>query len=707
MVRTLAAMHYPQAPRQELLEALHGHSVADPYRQLEDAAAEATQAWSLAQDTLARDYLDGLPGRSLMRHRLTELLAAGMVGVPVWRGERAFFMRRSADQEHAVLYVQDGDAPERALVDPGALSPDGTVTLDSWQPDKEGRLLAYQLSEGGDEESSLRVLDVGTGADVEAPIDRTRYSPVAWLPGGEAFFYVRRLPPGEVPAGEEQFHRRVWLHRLGTDPADDIRAHGDDLDKTNYYGVSVSRDGRWLVVTASAGTAPRDDVWLADLSAGPLDTPLLEPVQVGVDAQTSLYVGRDGRLYVLTDRDAPRRRLCVTTPQAPAYENWVDLVPEAADAVLEDFEILDGEGMPAPLLVVAHTQHAVSALTLCDLETGTDLARVPMPGLGSLAGVTARPDGGHELWFGYTDHVTPPQVHCFDARTGSVHLWADSPGRVDVPAVVARQVTYASADGTAVRMFVLHPASDGDRPAAPRPTILYGYGGFNVSLTPGYSASVLAWVEAGGIYAIANLRGGSEEGEAWHRAGMREHKQNVFDDFAAAAEWLVANGWCTRESLGISGGSNGGLLVGAALTQRPDLYAAVVCSAPLLDMVRYEQFGLGRTWNDEYGTAADPQELGWLLGYSPYHRVVEGTAYPAVLFTVFDSDTRVDPLHARKLCAALQHATSGDAPVLLRRERDVGHGARSVSRTVELSVDTMTFLAARTGLVLSDEGLSR
>ncbi|MDQ6650324.1 MAG: prolyl oligopeptidase family serine peptidase [Actinomycetota bacterium] len=696
-------MHYPQAPRDDLVEELHGRPVADPYRWLEDAADPGTQAWSLAQDELARDYLDSLPGRDRIRRRLTELLGAGLVTVPVWRGNRAFFQRRSSDQEHAVLYVRDGDGSERALVDPGALSPDGTVTLDAWQPDKEGRRLAYQLSEGGDEESSLRVLDVATGRPVDAPIDRTRYSPVAWLPGGEAFFYVRRLPPDQVPDGEQQFHRRVYLHRLGTSPDHDVRVHGDGLDKTNYYGVSVSRDGRWMVVSASAGTAPRDDVWLADLHGAAADSPRLEAVQLGVDAQTSLHVGRDGRLYVLTDRDAPRRRLCVASPEAPAYENWVDLVPESPDAVLEDFEILDGEGMPAPVLVIARTQHAVGMLTLCDLATGTELAPVPMPGLGSLVGLTARPEGGHEVWFGYTDHATPPQVHCFDTRTGAVSLWADAPGQVDVPRVSARQVTYAGADGTPVRMFVLHPAADPEQPPGPRPTILYGYGGFNVSLTPGYSATVLAWVEAGGVYAIANLRGGSEEGEAWHRAGMREHKQNVFDDFAAAAQWLVAGGWCTPELLGISGGSNGGLLVGAALTQRPELFAAVVCSAPLLDMVRYEQFGLGRTWNDEYGTAADPVELGWLLSYSPYHRVRPGTSYPAVLFTVFDSDTRVDPMHARKLCAALQHATTSDAPVLLRRERDVGHGARSVSRTVELAVDTTTFLAARTGLDLSAE----
>jgi prolyl oligopeptidase len=319
---------------------------------------------------------------------------------------------------------------------------------------------------------------------------------------------------------------------------------------------------------------------------------------------------------------------------------------------------------------------------------------VALPGLGSVSGLSGLPEGGTEVWLGWTSSTEPPRVHRWSADEG-LTLWEDAPGRADLPPVSSRLVEVTSKDGTVVRMQVLSPTHAPDRP---RPTVLYGYGGFNVSLTPGYTASALAWVAAGGVWVVANLRGGSEEGEAWHRAGMREHKQNVFDDFAACADHLVDEGWTTPEQLGIYGGSNGGLLVGAALTQRPEAYAAVVCSAPLLDMVRYEAFGLGRTWNDEYGTAADPVELGWLLGYSPYHRVTDGAEYPAVLFTVFDGDSRVDPLHARKLCAALQHATSSPRPVLLRDERDVGHGARSLSRTIGLSVDLLAFLAHHTGL---------
>jgi prolyl oligopeptidase len=321
---------------------------------------------------------------------------------------------------------------------------------------------------------------------------------------------------------------------------------------------------------------------------------------------------------------------------------------------------------------------------------------IALPGLGTAGGLSERPEGGHEAWFGYTDYTTPALVLRFDARDLSVGPWATAPGSVAVPSVTAKQVTFSSADGTLVRMLIVSGGS-ADRP---RPALLTGYGGFDISLTPAYSPLALAWVSAGGVYAVANLRGGSEEGEEWHRAGMLDKKQNVFDDFRCAASALIADGWTTAGQLAISGGSNGGLLVGAALVQAPSLYAAVICSAPLLDMVRYERFGLGQTWNVEYGSASDASQFSWLLSYSPYHHVVPGTDYPAVLFTVFTNDTRVDPVHAYKMCAALQHATSSGSPVLLRAEDQVGHGARAVSRTAELAGDTLAFAARYTGLVV-------
>ena len=705
--RPAAARPYPPARREDITEEIHGHLVADPYRWLEDADSPEARAWLAAQDALYREQAAALPGREALAARIGQLLGAGEAGVPAWRGGRCFYTRRAGGQEHAVLYTRAPGVGERVLIDPMAIDPGGTTTLDAWQPDKEGRLLAYQLSEGGSEESVLRVMDVATGADVDGPIDRCRYTPVAWLPGGRAFYYARRLAPGQVPDGEEQFHRRVYRHEVGSPADSDAMILGEGLDKTNYYDVSVSRDGRWLIITAAAGTAPRNDVWLGDLSAAGPAGPVLAVVQQGADAQAFCHVGNDGRLYIFTDRDAPRGRLCVADPARPGYPDWRDLIGPDPEAVLTGYAICDGAELARPVLLACWTRHAIGEVTEHDLAAGERLGAVPLPGVGTVAGISERPEGGHEAWIGYTDYSTPPQVLRYDARERTTTIWERAPGTADIPAIAARQVSYASADGTTVRMVVISAdggQADGQdgRPAGPRPAILYGYGGFSISLTPAYSAAILAWVQAGGVYAIAGLRGGGEEGEDWHRAGMRAAKQNVFDDFRAAADALIAGGWTTSAQLAISGGSNGGLLVGAALTQWPWLYAAVMCSAPLLDMIRYEKFGLGETWNDEYGTVADPEEAGWLLAYSPYHHVREGTAYPATLFTVFEGDSRVDPLHARKMCAAVQHATSApfaERPVLLRSERDVGHGARAISRSVSLSAETLAFAGWHTGLL--------
>ena len=683
---------YPPAERLDLVETLHGHRVADPYRWLEDPADPRTVQWSAAQDALAVEHLGALPGRERLAASLRELLAAGSVSVPLWRAGRAFSTRREPGQEHGVVLVTEPDGTERVLLDPMAIDPSGLTVLDGWVPDLEGRLLAHQLSTGGDESSVLHVLDVTTGEEVEPPIDRCRYSDVAWLPGGEEFLFVRMVAEDEVGPGEQAFHRRIWRHRVGTPTSEDVLVEAPGLyEDHTYYGVRVSRDGRWLVVTANVGTARRDSLWV-----GPVEGPLTPVLTQADDVQAGAWVERDGRLHVLTTDGAPRWRLVVADPERPQREHWRELVAEDPGSVLEGVRRL--ETPDGPRLVLARARHAVAELALHDVD-GAFLAPVPLPGTGSLTGLTVAdrdsPAQQGRLWIGWTDLVTPPQVHRFEA--GRLVLERTAPGAVAVPDVRTEQREFTSADGTTVRMFVVTPSGGG----GPRPLIATGYGGFGISREPAYTASALAWVAAGGAYALVSLRGGGEEGEEWHRAGHRAHKQNVFDDLHAAAEALIAAGDTAPDQLAITGGSNGGLLVGAALVQRPDLYRAVVCSAPLLDMVRYEEFSLGRTWNDEYGTAADPEELGWLLSYSPYHHVTDGTAYPAVLFTVFESDSRVDPLHARKMCAQVQHATSSPVathPVLLRRETDVGHGARSVSRTVGLATDQLAFLAARTGL---------
>ena len=688
--------YYPEAERLDLVENLHGHEVADPYRWLEDPADPRTVDWAQAQDRLARERLDALPGRDTLAGLIEPLVRTGTVGVPVWRAGRAFFTRRRADQEHAVLYVREPDGTQRPLLDVHAQDPSGRTVLDTWSPSREGTRLAYMTSVGGDEESRLYVLDVASGELIEGPIDRVKFSPVGWLPGGEELIYVRRLPPEAVPDGEEAFHRRVWRHRIGTDPdRSDVLLHGDGLDATMLYDLNTSADGRWLVIIATRGTARRNWLWVVDLHG---DQVPREVVAYEDDVRVHAWVERDGRLYLLTTHQADRWRLCVADPETPDVAQWTELVPEDPEAVLDDVRYLPGPRQ----LVALKTRHAVSELHRYDADTGKPSGPIELPGPGTVLALStvdgATAGGGDTVWIGWSDFRTPPSVLAY--RDGSTVVFEAAPGAVEPAAVSVRQVTYPSRDGTLVRMFIVAPEGE---PGGPRPTLLSGYGGFAISQLPTYRPDALAWVLAGGVYALAGLRGGAEEGEEWHRAGMREHKQNVFDDLHAAADHLVWQGWTSPDRLAISGGSNGGLLVGAALTQRPAAYRAVVCAKPLLDMVRYERFLIGRYWNHEYGTADDPVELGWLLGYSPYHRTVPGTEYPAVLFTSYENDARTDPCHPRKMCAALQHATAGDPqtrPVLLRRETEVGHGDRSVSRTVALQVDLLAFLAHHTGLAI-------
>ena len=521
-----------------------------------------------------------------------------------------------------MLHTVDPDGTERVLVDPVALDPTGATTLDTWQPSKEGHLLAYQLSVGGTEESVLHVMDVATGWPlVEGPIDRARYSPVAWLPGGEAYYYVRRLHPDLLPDGRGAVPppglAAPGRHRPGRPTCE---VFGDGLDMTNYYGVTVSMDGRWLVIGASAGTAPRNDLWLADLSDGDLDgAPSCGSCRQGVDASTSLHVGRDGRVYVFTDRDAPRGRLAVTSPDDPAYETWTDLVPEDDEAVLEGWAVLDGAGPTAPRRAAARccargpgTRWARSPCTTC-WPPASAPAPCRCPASGRSPGWPSGPRAGTRRGSATPTTSTPASVYRYDARTGETTLWATAPGtrrgaRGARPAggvhlgrrhrscgcscsSADQGAGPAAADGPLRLRRVRHP----DDPGLLRRGCSPGWRPAASTRSPSCAAA-------------------REEGEQWHRDGMRDNKQNVFDDFHAAAERLVADGWTTTGQLAISGGSNGGLLVGAALTQRPELYAAVVCSAPLLDMVRYEQFGLGATWSDEYGSAADRRGAGLAAG---------------------------------------------------------------------------------------------
>ena len=444
-----AAPEYPAAERLDLVDDLHGRAVPDPYRWLEDAADPRTVEWRAAQDALMDDERAAWTTRDHFAERIAELMGAGSVSPPYIRGDWTFTTRREPGQQFPVLYARDGSGAERAIFDPIAIDPAGVTTMDSWQPSKEGDRVAVQYSIGGDEESILTIIDTATGERIEDGIDRCRYSPVAWLPGGQRYYYVRRLAPELLPETEQKFHRRVYLHTVGANPEDDILVFGAGMTMTNYYGVEVSRDGRWLQVSASEGTEPRNDLWIADLAASPPEAPAFQLVQGDVDAQTSLHVGRNGLFYISTDRDAPRGRLLVSAPEHLWDEPWRELLPEESDSVLDGYAILDGPEMMRPLLLVSRTRHVVSELSVHDLDTGALIRTSPLPGAGTVGGPVERPDGGPIAWIVYTDHTTVPAIYSFDGRTEELSLFAEPPGVVDVPRVHSRQVTYASADGSA------------------------------------------------------------------------------------------------------------------------------------------------------------------------------------------------------------------------------------------------------------------
>jgi prolyl oligopeptidase len=692
-----AMARYPAAVRLSLAEELHGQAVSDPYRWLEDDRDPRTIAWLAAQqDLLATEQARWLVSR--WHATLEELNANDTETGPVWRGDRAFTARHRAGADHPVVMLAG-----HPLLSPLALDPSGLVTLEAWRPSLEGGLLAYQLSAAGTEDASLRVMRVADGSVVDGPINRVRRTPVAWLPGGTHYYYVRRLPP-ELHPGEERYHRRVYLHRVGTDPARDVEVFGDGEDKTRFYWVTVTPDGRWLTIRATTGADPGTDIWLADLTTSPLERPRFQPVQVGTGALAWLHLlpgtSPGDPMWLRTTSGAERGRILTgSAPGGRSREPWRELIAERPDAVLAAFLPLTGPALRRPLGLVAWIRHAVSEITVHDLSDGAEVGTVPLPGAGTAGDFMTRPEGGHEAWFSYADHRRPHRVLRYDAVSGQCHRWSAAagpdPAGPDPAGVIVRQAAFPSRDGTIVWLFIVSAAGHPDRR---RPAILTGYGGFGVSMSPAYSAQAIAWARAGGVYAIACLRGGGEEGRGWHEDGRRDRKQNVFDDFDAAADHLVAAGWTAPGRLGLLGRSNGGLLVGAALTQHPDKYAAVVCVSPLLDMVRYEQSGMGPSWRAEYGSAADPAGLRVLLSYSPYHRVREGVRYPAVLFTVADGDTRVDPGHARKMCAALQHATTGTGPVLIRVDHGVGHGITATSRQVAQQAECLAFLARELGL---------
>jgi prolyl oligopeptidase len=675
-----------------LVDVLHGVRVPDPYRWLEDGESPEVRAWDEAQNARTRAWLEPLAGQEALRARARELLSVGYTGAPSARktaggGWRYFHVRREGAQEQAALYVRDGsDAPDRVLVDPAPLSPDGTTTIDWWVPSPDGALVAWGLSEAGSEESTLRIRDVETGQDLPDRIAQTRHASVAWLPDGQTLFYTRYPAPGEVPAGDEKYFCRVYRHRLGDDPARDELVFGQGRDKLDVPAVLLSPAGRWLVVRVHMGWQ-KSEIWLRDLA-----TPAAAWVAVAA-GQEALYepVPLDDALYLMSNEGAARYRVFEVTYATPGRERWKEILPESED-VLTDLVVVGGSRRT----LVAAYLHEASARIERFARDGRSLGPVALPVLGSatLAGAW----DGDEAFVELTSFATPWQVLRVDLATGTTTPW-DRVGAGFAAGDVRVSMLHAtSKDGTRVPMFVVEKTGtprDGDRPA-----VIYGYGGFNIAQTPSFSARTLLTIEHGGVWVLALLRGGGELGEDWHRAGMLERKQNVFDDLYACAEELIRAGITRPERLGIVGGSNGGLLVATAVTQRPELFRAALCLVPLADMLRYHRFRIGGLWTAEYGDPDDPVAFAWLHAYSPYHRARDGVRYPSVLLATAESDSRVDPMHARKMAARLQEAQSDpQRPILLRVESRAGHGAgKPVAKVVDEVTDELTFLFHELGM---------
>jgi prolyl oligopeptidase len=724
----------PQADIKPMAEMFHGTRVIDNYRWLEDGKSPKTEKWVAAEMAYTRTLLDPLPSRAAIHKRLTELLSIGNVSVPQIAGRHYFYTRREGMQNQPVLYVRertsDGIAsekqpgPDRVLVDANQLSADGTVALDWFQPSENGKYLAYGTSPSGSEMSTLHIVETKTGEALPDIIERTRAASIAWEHDNRGFYYTRYPNKGDVPAGQEMYNRHVFYHQLGTNPESDFLIFGEGRDPEDWPNVQLSNDGRWLLITVEQGWT-KSELFLSDLK---VDRP---PIRL-TTGKDFLYRAEvfDGKVYITTNEDAPCYRVFVADAGNYERDAWKEIIPQA-DAVLLGTAVYGGK------LFAQYEQNASSQLKLFDLD-GKKLSDIALPAIGTVFG-----SGGHwdrdEIFYGFQSFTVPPSIFRVDLKsigssdpqglkpaslaesdgtaesralpkpidrtassTAEPVLWTkvDAPS-IDPSAYEVAQEWFSSKDGTRVPMFVVH--KKGIAKNGKNPTLLTAYGGFNVSLTPSFSRTAYLWMEHGGIYAVANLRGGAEFGEDWHRAGMLDKKQNVFDDMIAAAEHLISEKYTDKNHLAIQGGSNGGLLMGAMITQRPDLFRAVVCQVPLLDMIHYQDFQIAKLWIPEYGTSEIAEQFKWLYAYSPYHHVKENTQYPAILFMTGDFDTRVDPMHAKKMTAEMQaEAKNGQSktrPILLRIESKAGHGAgKPVTKQIEEFTDVYSFLFWQVGV---------
>jgi prolyl oligopeptidase len=671
---------FPASRRDDVVDHLGGIAIADPYRWLEDATQPEVQAWMKAQDDYARQRLAALPGREALASRLRDMLYFDSISPPTRRGDRLFYSRKHKDKDKRIAYWKQGEAgAEHVLLDPNTWSTDGSTGLHGWSPSWDGKYVAYLVSEHNADESTMKVLEVGTGKLLPDTLPGTKFGGASWSADNRGFYYTFTPPASQSLAeADRTAASEVRYHRLGGDQAKEPVVYPATGHRGWFVNSDASKDGHWLLTEVGQGTSGGNSWFYKDLRAPhPQWTTLVD----GVDAVFDVTEWRD-KFYVYTNDGAPKFHVFAVDPGKPARAAWREIVAQS-DATLDGISVVGGR------LILNYLRSATSELEIHGID-GALIRKVAMPPLGTTSGMSGEPDDDTG-YFSYTSYTEVSTIYKTSVKTGAVSEWARITLPIDTSKFVAEQVHYKSKDGTDVTMFLVHQKDLAKTGAAP--TLLTGYGGFRVSETPSFSPRLAVLIERGAMIALPNLRGGGEYGEDWHRGGMMENKQHVFDDFIAAAHYLIDSGWTSPDKLAILGGSNGGLLMGATTVQAPELFKAVICLVPLLDMVRYHKFGLGAAWTTEYGSADDPAQLKALYAYSPYHHVREGVAYPAFLMMSSDHDDRVDPMHARKFTAALQAATSGQAPVWLRIEQNAGHGgADVVKQQVDEWADAYAFL---------------
>ena len=677
-----AEITYPPAKKLDVVDDYHGTKIADPYRWLEDDNSDETKAWVKAQNAVTFGYLDAIPQRDVIRERLTKLWNYERFGSPHRKGGRVFFTHNTGLQNQAVLKVAESlDAEPRVLLDPNTLSADGTTSLTDYAPSEDGKLLAYGLSKAGSDWTELHVRDVSTGVDREDLIKWVKFSGISWAKDGSGFYYSRYDEPKEGSAltQKNEFHK-LCFHKLGTSQNEDVLVY-ERLDHPDWnINGSVTDDGRYLVIELAQGTDPKHRVFYKDLSEAAGKVVELLP---DADASYQLIDNVGTMFYFRTDLKAPRYRVIVIDLNKPDRANWIEVIPQSADK-------LDGVSMIGGQLICEYLHDARSLVRCFDLE-GKVIRELPLPSIGTVGGFGGKREDA-DTFFSFTSFTEPGAIYHLDVASGNSTVWRKPQVDFASDAYETKQVFVTSKDGTQVPVFLVHKR--GLKLDGSNPTLLYGYGGFNISLTPGFSISRAVWLEMGGVYAMANLRGGGEYGSEWHIAGTKLHKQNVFDDFIASAEWLIKERYTSSAKLAIQGGSNGGLLVGACMTQRPELFGAALPAVGVLDMLRFHKFTIGWAWTSDYGSSENAEEFKALLAYSPLHVLKPGTRYPATLISTSDHDDRVVPAHSFKFAARLQECQAKDGPpVLIRIETSAGHGAgTALKKTIDSSADQWAFL---------------